>query len=381
MRPQAQIRRSGLGPGPHSDEPLGAKSSRHRGRVRPPTRSPDVGLVNESRENKPVVMSFKEAAIEVKDEVKEDNLVVAAAGLAFFGLLALVPTLLALVSIYGLVADPDDVQRQIEDLLESSPAEIRDFVSSQMQALAGSEATGLGLTVVLGILVALWGASSAVKHMMATLNQVHDLEETRGFVSVRGLSLLLTFGAILVLAGSVFLLGILPGLLSDVGLGSEGRYVLGVARFPLLLVLMVLSLAILYHIGPNWPEGRRFRFITRGAVLATLAWLVGSALFSIYTANIGRLNETYAATGGLVILLLFLFLTSFCVLLGAVIDEVVDRGSSDTSTTAADAKAAAPTPAPPASRPQAPAPGGASQAAIVGAIVGLVVGASLGRRR
>jgi len=326
-------------------------------------------------------MSFKDAALGVKDEVKQDNLVVAAAGLAFFGLLALVPTLLALVSIYGLVADPDDVQRQIEDLLESSPAEIRDFVSSQMQALAGSEATGLGLTVVLGILVALWGASSAVKHMMATLNQVHELEETRGFVSVRGLSLLLTFGAILVLAGAVFLLGILPGLLSNVGLGSEGRYVLGIARFPLLLVLMVLSLAILYRIGPNWPDGRRSRFVTRGALLATLFWLVGSGLFSIYTANIGRLNETYAATGGLVILLLFLFLTSFCVLLGAVIDEVVDQRSGGTRPTTDEAKAAAPAPAPQAPRARAAAPGGASQAAIAGVIVGLVVGASLGRRR
>jgi membrane protein len=276
-------------------------------------------------------MSFKETAIEVKDEVKEDNLVVAAAGLAFFGLLSLVPLLLALVSIYGIVADPDDVRRQIEDLLESSPAEIRNFVSSQMEALSGSEATGLGITVIVSILVALWSASSAVKHLMATLNQVHELEESRGFLSVRGLSLLLTFGAIIVLAGAVFLLGILPGLLANVGLGSEARYALGTIRFPGLLVLMVLSLTILYHIGPNWPAGRRFRLVTWGALLATLFWVVGSALFSIYTANVGRLNETYAATGGLVILLLFLFLTSFCVLLGAVIDEVRDRRGPGTT--------------------------------------------------
>lgn len=312
----------------------------------------------------------KELAVEVKQSIKDDNIVVNAAGLAFFGLLALVPTLLAFVSIYGLVRDPAEVQEQIGDLLENAPSEIRDFITVQLETLAGSSSGSLGVTVVISILIALWGASGAIKHLLATLNDVFGFTETRGFVKLRGTSYFFTMGAIVLLAATIFLLGVLPGLLASTGLGTAGRFGVGVIRFPLLLVLMALSLSMLYHLGPDWPRPHRYRLMTVGAVGATLAWLVGSALFSVYTANIGRLNETYAAMGGLVILLMFLFLTSFCVLLGAEIDDARGRRAMALEPDPSGGRAAVPGEDEPARTP-----------AMVGvALVGMAVGIALGRR-
>lgn len=317
--------------------------------------------------DEPVGMAaVRDRALDVKAAIKADNVVVNAAGLAFFGLLALVPTLLAVVSLYGLVRDPDEVQEQIGDLLEGSPEEIRDFVTTQLEALAGSSSGSLGVTIVISILIALWSASGAINHLLKTLNDIHGFDESRGFVTLRGISYLFTLGAIAVLAATIFLLGILPGLLASTGLGTAGRFTAGILRFPVLLVLMVVSLSVLYHLGPDRPYRRRFRFFSAGAVIATLAWLVGSALFSIYTANIGRLNETYAATGGLVILLLFLLLTSFCVLLGAEIEDATERRQR------ADRLAVA--------APAAPAHPATQAAGIGAALVGFAVGVVLGRR-
>ena len=125
-------------------------------------------------------------AKDVKAEIKDDNLVVASAGVAFFALLSIVPALMALVSIYGLVADPDDVRTQIDDLLESAPREVRDFFSSQLADLAAGSSGGLGLSAVIGIVIALWGASGAIKHLIAALNAVEDVHETRNVVAPAG---------------------------------------------------------------------------------------------------------------------------------------------------------------------------------------------------
>jgi membrane protein len=264
-------------------------------------------------------------ARDVKTRIREDNVVVASAGVAFFGMLSIVPALVALVSIYGLVADPDDVRTQIDDLLESAPTEVRDFFSSQLADLAGGSNGGLGLSAAVGIVIALWGASGAVKHLMAALNTVEDVHETRGMLALRAISLAFIVGAVVVIGLAIGLMAVLPALLASSGLGTWGRVVVGIVRFPLLGLVMVLSLAVLYRYGPNRPPPGRFRPFPAGALVAAAMWIVLTALFSVYTASVGRLNQTYAATGGLVVLLLWLLLTVFCIMVGAEVEAVRRR--------------------------------------------------------
>ena len=273
-------------------------------------------------------------AKDVKAEIKDDNLVVASAGVAFFALLSIVPALMALVSIYGLVADPDDVRTQIDDLLESAPREVRDFFSSQLADLAAGSSGGLGLSAAIGIVIALWGASGAIKHLIAALNAVEDVHETRNVVALRAISFLLMVGAIVVVGLAIGLMAVLPAVLAASGLASGGRVVVGIVRFPLLGLVMVLSLAVLYRFGPDRPPAGRFRPFPPGALVAAGLWIVLTGLFSLYTANVGRLNQTYAATGGLVVLLLWLLLTVFCVMVGAEVEAVRRRRRTAVTPTA-----------------------------------------------
>jgi membrane protein len=243
---------------------------------------------------------------------------------AFFGLLALVPGLIALVSVYGLVADPTDVERQVEDVLGAAPSEVRDVVAQQLQSITEDAGSALTLTLVISVLLALWSASSGVANLIAGINAAYDEEETRGFVKVRGLSLAFTVGAIVFLVGSFVLIAVLPSVLADTGLGSAGRVVVGVVRWALLLVAMLFALTVLYRFGPD-RDDPEWKWVTPGAVVATLLWLAGSALFAVYTANFGSYNETYGSLGAVVVVMLWLWISALAVLLGAELNAELER--------------------------------------------------------
>src|ERR671918_220431 len=155
--------------------------------------------------------------IRVKQEVKRNDVPLLAAGVAFFALLALVPSLVALVSLYGLVPDPADIQRNVDDVLAAAPREVRDLVESQLSSIVDSSPQGLRLGALVGLVVALWSASSGMKHLIAAINRAYDEEETRGFLRLRGLALLLTIGAVLGLLVALAALVVAPNSLSGDG--------------------------------------------------------------------------------------------------------------------------------------------------------------------
>ena len=278
----------------------------------------------------------KEVFAELRVQLKEDNIPVKAAGVAFFALLALLPAMFATVSIYALVSDPDHIEEQITDALSSAPEEVQSFFSSQLSSLADGSSGGLGIAAAVAILLALWSASGAIKALMTTLNDIYDLPESRGFVKLRGLALLFLVGAIFFLGATMFLLAFLPGIVSALDLPAAARWALGLVRFPLLFFLMVFSLTVLYHLGPARPVGRPFRWFSVGAVVATLLWIVLSSLLSIYTANFAQMNEAFAVFGSFLILQVWLLLTVYAVLVGAEIDEVRERLGGTGAATAAD---------------------------------------------
>ena len=277
------------------------------------------------------VQRIKDIGLRVKDRIKEHNLAVVAAGIAFWGLLAIPAVLTAVLSIYGLVADETEVEDQIEDNLGALPEEARQIITNQLESVAGASGGGLAVGVVVGIILALWTSSGAIAKVIATLNTIWGVSEDRKFFKLRGLALFITLGSIVFVIGAAFLLAIMPAVLSEVGLAEVGRWLLNAGRFPALLLFMAAGLAVLYWIGPN--RRSRYRPLTWGAVLATLLWVVVSGAFSIYTASFSSYNETYGTLGAIVILLMWLFLTAFMVLIGAEIDAARDEADAEAATT------------------------------------------------
>lgn len=274
---------------------------------------------------------WKDVLVRVKAESKQDNVSLLAGGVAFFGLLALVPALVALVSVYGLIASPSDVERQVEEMLGAAPAEVRDLMTEQLSTITEDSGRALGLAAVIGILVALWSASSGIKNLIAGINAAYDEDEERGFVKLRAVSLAFTVGAIVVLVGSFLLIAVLPALLADSGLGDAGRIAAGVLRWVLLLVIMVVGLAVLYRYGPDRDEPK-WTWASPGALLASALWLGGSAVFAVYTANFGKYNETYGSMGAVVVGMLWLYITAFAVLLGAELNSELERQTAKDTT-------------------------------------------------
>jgi membrane protein len=274
---------------------------------------------------------WKDVAVRVKSQMKTDDVPLLAAGVAFFALLALVPTLAALVSLYGLVADPAEIQRNIEDVLAAAPQEVRDLVTSQLHALVDSSPSGLKIGAIAGLVVALWSASSGVKHLIGAINLAYDEEETRGFVKLRGLSLIMTVVGIAVMALAVAGLVVLPHALDDQGTVGVARALLMVVRWPVFAVLGLVGLALIYRYAPD-RDAPRWQWVSPGAVFAVVVWVIASILFSLYTANFGQYNETYGALGAVVVVMLWLYITAYVVITGAEINAELERQTAKDTT-------------------------------------------------
>ena len=277
------------------------------------------------------VAGLKGTLREVAARIKIHNLVVVAAGIAFWGLLAIPATLFAVVSIAGLVLDPATVKQQVSDNLTGLPEEAQEIIGGQLESVSGGSTGGLIAGLVVGLILALWTASGAMAKMMGALNTIYETPESRNFLKLRGTALALTFGGIVFISSAIFLLAALPPLLSSIdGIGEGAASLFVWLRFPVLGVVMIVALGVLYHLGPN--RRTTYRPLTVGALVAMLLWLGLSGLFTVYTSTVGSYNETYGSIGGIVILLLWLFITAFVVLLGAEIhsqSESQARSSQD----------------------------------------------------
>lgn len=255
-----------------------------------------------------------------RGEVKHDNLTIVAAGVAFFAFLAIFPALAALVSIYGLVADPAAVQQQIASLRGVLPAQAADLIGGQLQRIAAGSSQTLGWSLALSIVLGLWSANKGMKGLVQGLNIAYGEEERRPWIKRTAIQLLLTLGAIVAAIVAIGLVVALPAVLSFLGLGAGARVAVEIARWILIAGLVVVGLGVIYRLGPS-RETPRWRWVTPGAVLAAVLWLIGSVLFSIYVANFGSYAKTYGALAAVVILLMWFYLTAFVVLLGAELDS------------------------------------------------------------
>jgi membrane protein len=274
---------------------------------------------------------WKDILTRVRVEAKRDRVAMLSSAVAFHALLALAPALVALVSLYGLIADPSSIDRQVNDWLGTAPREVRELLSSQLKSITENAGAAAGLAVVIGIVVALWSASSGIAHLIEATNIAYDEEETRGFVARRVLALILTLGAVVFILVALVLVTVLPAALADTGLGLLGRMLVGILRWVLLIVGMMLALSVLYRYAPD-RDRPQWTWTSPGALLATLLWVIASAGFALYTANFGKYNETYGALGAVVVLMLWLFFTALCVIVGAELNAEVERQTRQDTT-------------------------------------------------
>lgn len=262
-------------------------------------------------------------------QLKQDNVSIVAAGVAFYVFLALVPALIAVISVYGLVADPADVERQLGPALAAMPAQAAELVREQVTAITEQGQAGVGLALLVSVVVALLGASKGMLALVTALNIAYDEDETRTFLRLRALALALTVGmaaAAVVGVGSMVAIGNIASRL-----GTVGKVAVVVLRWPVLAALVMLGLAVLYRYAPD-RDAPAWRWVTPGALVTTVLWLFGSIAFSVYVGNFGNYNETYGSLGAVVVLLLWLLLTAYAVVLGAELDAEAERQTVRDST-------------------------------------------------
>jgi membrane protein len=264
-------------------------------------------------------------------EASVDQVPLLAAGVAFFGFLALFPGLIAFTLVWGLLADPAQISQQASSLLSALPPDARSLIEGQLQQLASAPAQSLGWGLVFTLLVALWSASGGVGNLVTAINIAYDEEKKRGFVKDKLIALALTVGAIVFMLVVVALVAGVPVVFDLLGFGGPLRVVAEVVRWVLLAVLVMVALAVLYRVAPD-RDSPKFRWTSVGAIVATVLWLAASAAFSLYVTLFGNYAKTYGALAGVVVLLLWMWITNYAVLLGAEINaETEEQTVKDTT--------------------------------------------------
>jgi membrane protein len=261
-------------------------------------------------------------------EISQDNLTDHAAALTYYLVLAMFPAIIALISIVGLVFDPQQIAKALTTVLnEIAPGSAADTFSGVINQLAGSTATA-GFGLVLGLASALWAASGYVGAFTRAANIVWETPEGRPFWKLKPLQLLLTLIGVLfiaVIALSVVATGPVTDAIGQaLGLGSTATTVWDIAKWPVMVVIVAIMIAVLYYAAPN-VKIRGFKFVSVGSAVAVLVWIVASALFAFYVANFGSYNKTYGTLAGVVVFLVWLWITNLVLLIGIELDSERER--------------------------------------------------------
>jgi membrane protein len=260
-------------------------------------------------------------------EFNGDHLTDLAAALTYYGILAIFPMLVVIVSLLGLLGH-SVTQSLINNLGAVAPGTARQIFTSAIKDIQSSQGTA-GVTFVVGLLVAMWSASGYVAAFMRASNVVWDVEEGRPFYKTMPVRLVVTFITVVLLtvsAAAVVFTGSLASKLGNlIGVGSTAVQVWDIAKWPVLALIVVLILAILYYTGPNVRQPG-FRWVTPGGIVAVVLWIIASALFAFYVANFSSYNKTYGALASVVIFLVWLWITNIVILLGAELNAEIERG-------------------------------------------------------
>ena len=264
----------------------------------------------------------------------DDRILAIAAGVTFYALLAIFPAIAALVSIYGLFADPGMISKHLDDVANMVPGGAIEVVRGQLENLTSKGNSALGLAFVLGLAVSLWSANSGVKAMMDALNVAYMEKEKRGFFRLNAVSFAFTLCGIVAVLVGLGVIVVLPLALQYLGLDRE-QWIAEAIKWPVMLVAVTFALSVLYRYAPS-RRAAKWRWVTWGSAVATVAWIALSVLFSWYAANFGSYNKTYGSLGAVIGFMTWIWLSATVILIGAELDAEIERQTERDTTVGHD---------------------------------------------
>ncbi|WP_224994230.1 YihY/virulence factor BrkB family protein [Cesiribacter sp. SM1] len=301
---------------------MGNTSAENRGRnAKKPTQIPKKG--------------WKDIASRVKDQLTKDHVTIISAGIAFYFFLAIFPTIAAALSIYGLLMEPAQVEQQMSQLANALPEQAHQMVSKILEQQSEKSGSSLGWSLVLSILISLWSANKGTKAVFEGVNITYNEKDERGFIKLNALTLLFTICGIIIGFLAIAMIVVFPAVIDMIGLPSTLETIVQLVRWPILALIVISALAVVYKVAP-YRESPEFKWTSWGAIIATVLWLAGSLLFTLYVKNFGSFDATYGSFAAVIILMLWFYLTAFVILLGAEINSEMEHQTSRDTTTGED---------------------------------------------
>ncbi len=266
---------------------------------------------------------WKQVAFGTYERINQDRILATAAGVVFYGLLAIFPMITALVSSYGLFADPATIAANLQSLALMLPEGSFAIVQDEIGRVLAERNGTLGMTFIFGLLLATWSSNAGMKAVLDALNVACEVEEKRGWIRLNLVSLAFTaaaLAAILVMVAAV--IG-LPLVLRHVGLDHQAELLLQMGRWPLVALVLFIALLVLYRYGPS-RQAPNWRWLVTGAVAAVVVWLIGSALLSWYLSNFANYTATYGSLGAAIGLMTWMWMSAIIVLVGAELNSEIE---------------------------------------------------------
>ena len=267
---------------------------------------------------------WKQLLLSLYDDIGRHRVIAMAASVTFYSILALFPAVAAVVSLYGLFADPGAIASYLDMVSGVLPGGAVQVIGDELRRVAGQRNDALGIAFVIGLGTALWSANAGVKGLFDALNVVHDEVEKRSFIKLNAVSLTFTAGAIGFVLLALGVVVVLPITFDFVGITTGADRLIQWLRWPALLLIVMLGLSLVYRFGPSCSDAR-WRWITWGSASAAVLWLIASVLFSWYAANFGSYNKTYGSLGAIIGFMVWIWISTIVILLGAEIDAERER--------------------------------------------------------
>lgn len=262
--------------------------------------------------DRPLVQYF----LRLFQNISDDYVGLLAAGVAFYFFMAAFPAIGALISLYGLFSDPAFIPEQLDNLHSLLPPESLKILADQAGSIAASDQAALGLGFAVGVLLAIFSTTKGVMALIQGLNVAYNIKERRNILAVNYTAFMLTFVMMLYMLFALTLIALMPAFFNIIHMPEKISLWLLALRWPLLLFSASVGLQMIYHFAPN-HRNHKWRWFSWGSVVATLFWIGGSSLFSLFVSNFGNYNETYGSLGAVAVLLLWFWLSALTILLGA----------------------------------------------------------------
>ncbi len=274
---------------------------------------------------------WTQVAKRVFNDIGEDRVMAEAAAVTYYALLAIFPAIAALISLYGLIANPADIGKHVASLGGVVPQGGMQIITDQIKSLTAAPSNALGFGAIFGLLTTVWSANAGIKSLFDALNAVYEEKETRSFLHRTWLSLAFTLGALVFIILALTAVAVVPAVLQFVHMGWVADALLNLGRWPLMLGAIMLFLALVYRYGPSRSKAK-WRWVSWGSGFAGIFFIVASAAFSWYASNFGSYNKTYGSLGAAVGFMTWIWISTIILLIGAELNAELEHQTAKDST-------------------------------------------------